>query len=145
MAPVEVAAGAASVEVAAGADQKNASAEVAADADPAENHDPEAEGGQPTDPEAPSEWLNTTMRDQPDTISVGQAPQQNEPTEAERMAQGWCDKRMAQGWCDKSCVCGRDNSCVCGRGRDHPHRRWQDRMRDTQHESFNATNSSSTW
>ena len=36
MAPVEVAAGAASVEVAAVADQENASAEVAADADPAE-------------------------------------------------------------------------------------------------------------
>ena len=123
MAPVEVAAGAASVEVAAGADQKNASAEVAADADPAENQDPQADGWPddnvslaPTDPEAPPVGLNTTKSDQPDTISVGQAPQQNEPTEAERMAQGWCDKRMAQGWCDKSCVrgCG---GCVRGRGR----------------------------
>ena len=132
VAPVEVAAGAASVEVAAGADQKNASAEVAADAGPAENQEPEADGWPddnvslaPTDPEAPPVWLNTTMSDQPDTISVGQAPQQNEPTEAERMAQGWCDKRMAQGWCNESC-------CVRGRGRAAclPHRRVQDRMRD---------------
>ena len=42
-----------SAEVAAGADQESASAEVAADAEPAGNQDPEAEGGQPTDPEAP--------------------------------------------------------------------------------------------
>ena len=80
MAPVEVAAGAASVEVAAGADQENASAEVAADADPAENQDPEADGWPddnvslaPTDPEAPPIWLNTTMSDQPDTITAGRA------------------------------------------------------------------------
>ena len=53
MASAEVAAGAASVEVAAGADQESASAEVAADAEPAGNQDPEAEGAQPTDPEAP--------------------------------------------------------------------------------------------
>ena len=52
-APAEVAAGAASVEVAAGADQESASAEVAADVKPAGNQDPEAEGAQPTDPEAP--------------------------------------------------------------------------------------------
>ena len=102
----------------------SASAEVAADAEPAGNQDPEAEGAQPTDPEAPPIWLNTTMSDQPDTISVGRA-QTHEPTEAERMAQGWCDKRMAQGWCDKSCVCGR-SSCVRGRGRDHPHKVRQD-------------------
>ena len=84
MAPVEVAAGAASVEVAAGADQENASAEVAADADPAENQDPEADGWPddnvslaPTDPEAPPIWLNTTDAD----------ARQNYATEAERMAQ----------------------------------------------------------
>ena len=62
--------------------------------------DPEADGGPddtfslaPTDPEAPP-------------MSVGQRPQQNEPTEAERLAQGWCE----------SCVrgCG---GCVRGRGR----------------------------
>ena len=67
MAPAEVAAGAASVEVAAGADQERApaevaagapSVEVAADADPAENQDSEADGGPndglaPTDPVAP--------------------------------------------------------------------------------------------
>ena len=41
------------MEVAAGADQESASAEVAADAKPAGNQDPEAEGAQPTDPEAP--------------------------------------------------------------------------------------------
>ena len=35
------------------------------------NQDPEAEGGQPTDPEAPPKWLKTTTRDQPDTMSVG--------------------------------------------------------------------------
>ena len=124
-APAKVAAGAVSVEVAADADQQSASAEVAADAEPAKNQDPEAEGAQPTDPEAPPVWLNTTMSDQPDTISVGQAPQQYEPTEAERMAQGWCDKSCVCGR-DKSCVCGRDNSCVCGRGRDDPHRVRQD-------------------
>ena len=57
-----------------------ASAEVAADADPAENQDPEADGGPddnvslaPTDPEVPP-------------MSVGCA-QQNMPTEAEKIAQ----------------------------------------------------------
>ena len=57
-----------------------ASAEVAAYADPAENQDPQAEGGPddnvslaPTDPEVPP-------------ISVGCA-QQNLPTEAEKFAQ----------------------------------------------------------
>ena len=55
-------------------------AEVAADADPAENHDPEADGGPddnvslaPTDPEVPP-------------MSVGCA-QQTMPTEAEKIAQ----------------------------------------------------------
>ena len=68
-APAEAAAGAASVEVAAGADQESASAEVAADAKPAENQDPEAEGAQPTDPEAPPKWLNTTTRDPPRRVT----------------------------------------------------------------------------
>ena len=72
--------GAASVKVAADAGQGTSlaevaagapSAEVAADAKPAGNQDPEAEGAQPTDPEAPPKWLNTTTRDQPDTMSVG--------------------------------------------------------------------------
>ena len=112
MAPAEVAAGAASVEVAAGAQDQNmspaevaagsASVEVAADADPVKNQDPEADGGPnyglaPTDPVAPP-------------MSVGQLQQQNEPTEAETVAQGWCEIE----------------SCVRGRNRDHPHRRWQD-------------------
>ena len=77
-----------------------ASAEVAADADPAENQDPEADGGPddnvslaPTDPEVP-------------LISVGCA-QQNMPTEAEKICTGWCDE---------SCVRGR-GGCVRGRGR----------------------------
>ena len=89
--PAEVAAGAPSVE-------------VAADAYLAKNQDPEADGGPddkfslaPTDPEAPP-------------MSVGQWAQQNEPTVAERIAQGWCE----------SCVRGR-GGCVRGRGRDHPH------------------------
>ena len=89
---------------------------------PAENQDPEADGGPddkfslaPTDPEAPP-------------MSVGCA-QQNMPTEAERLAQGWCER---------SCVRGR-SSCVRGRGRDDPHRRQQDQMRDTQYKSFSAT------
>ena len=76
-----------------------ASVEVAADADPAENQDPEADGGPddnvslaPTDPEAPP-------------MSVGCA-QLNMPTEAERLAQGWCER---------SCVRGR-GGCVRGRG-----------------------------
>ena len=80
MAPVEVAAGAASVEVAAVADQENASAEVAADADPAEIKTQRQMAGQvttsvlaPTDSEAPPIWLNTTMSDQPDTITAGRA------------------------------------------------------------------------
>ena len=90
-----------------------ASVEVAADADPANNQDPEADGGPndnvsmaPTDPEAPP-------------ISVGCA-QSIEPTVAENIAQGWCE----------SCVRGR--GCVRGRSR-------QDQMRDTQHKSFSAT------
>ena len=33
--------------------------------------------GAPTDPEAPPIWLNTTMSDQPDTISVGRADARN--------------------------------------------------------------------
>ena len=77
-------------EVAVGA----ASAEVAADADPAENRDPEADG-----------WLNTVQhlltwrhrRCQSDASDKIIRP------EAGRMAQGWCNK-----------------SCVRGRGRDPP-------------------------
>ena len=105
------------VKVADGA----ASVEVAADADPANNQGPEADGGPndnvslaPTDPEVPP-------------TSVGCA-QSIEPTVAEKIAQGWCE----------SCVRGR-GGCVRGRGRDHPHRRRQDQMRDTQYKSFSAT------
>ena len=59
-----------------------------ADAYPAEKSRPRGRwlaeyGSAPTDPEAPPIWLNTTMSDQPDTISVGRA-QPHEPTEAER-------------------------------------------------------------
>ena len=98
-----------------------ASVEVAADGNPANNQSPEADGWSndnvslaPTDPKAPP-------------ISVGCA-QSIEPTVAETIAQGWCE----------SCVRGR-GGCVRGRGRDHPHRRRQDQMRDTQHKSFSAT------
>ena len=84
MAPAEVAASAASAEVSADADQEMApaevaagaaSAEVGAGADPANDQDPEADGGlndglAPADPVAPP-------------ISVGRR-QPNEPTEAER-------------------------------------------------------------
>ena len=45
MAPAEVAAGAASVEVAADADQEMAPVDEDAGADPANNQDPEADGG----------------------------------------------------------------------------------------------------
>ena len=69
-------------------------------------------GSAPTDPEAPP-------------MPVGRG--RNDPTEAERIAQGWCNE---------SCVRGR-GGCVCGRGRAAcvdvagiPHRRWQDQMRD---------------
>ena len=62
--------------------------------------DPEADGGPenkfsltPTDPEAPPS-------------RVGCDRNKNEPTEAERLAQGWCE----------SCVRGR-GGCVRGRGR----------------------------
>ena len=65
------------------------------------SQDPEADGWPDdkfslalTDPEAPPK-------------SVGQRPQQHDPTEAERMAQGWCDE---------SCVRGR-GGCVRGRCR----------------------------
>ena len=124
-------AGTASVKVAAGAGQEISpaevaagapSVEVAADAYPANEQGPEADGWPddnvslaPTDPEAPP-------------ISVGCA-QSIEPTVAERIAQGWCNE---------SCVRGR-GGCVRGRSRDHPHRRRQDQMRDTQHKSFSAT------
>ena len=107
--------GAASAKVAAGAGQEISpaevaagapSVEVAADAYPANNQDPEADGGPddkfslaPTDPVVPP-------------MSVGRANQICRL--AERIAQGWCE------------------SCVRGRGRDHPHRRRQDQMRDTQ-------------
>ena len=89
---------------------------------PAKNQDPEADGGPndnvslaPADPKAPP-------------ISVGCA-QSIEPTVAEKIAQGWCER---------SCLRGR-SGCVRGRGRDHPHRRRQDQMRDTQYKSFSAT------
>ena len=85
-----------------------ASVEVAADADPAENQDPEADGGPddnvslaPTDPEAPP-------------ISVGCA-QSIEPTEAEKIAQ--------VGATQAACVDAAAG--VRGRSRDHPHRRRQ--------------------
>ena len=76
MAPAEVAAGAASVE-------------VAADADPANNQEPEADGGlndglAPTDPVAPP-------------MSVGRR-QPNEPTEAERLAHNRTHIPFAD-WC----------------------------------------------
>ena len=100
-------------------------------ADPAENQDPEADGGPddnvslaPTDPEAPP-------------MSVGQWAQQNEPTEAEKIAQvgatkatrAWTRRLRTWTWPD----------CVRRRSRDHPHRRRQDQVRDTQQQSFNAT------
>ena len=93
MAPAEEAAGAASVEVAAGAH-------------PANNQDPEADGGlndglAPSDPVAPP-------------MSVGRA-QPNEPTEAERLAHNRTHIPFAD-WCE---------SCVRGRGCD-PHRARQD-------------------
>ena len=99
-ASAKVVVGAASAKVAAGAGQETSpaemaagapSVEVAADAYPAEKSRPRGRwlaeyGSAPTDPEAPPIWLNTTMSDQPDTISVGRA-QPHEPTEAERIAQ----------------------------------------------------------
>ena len=90
MAPAEEVAGAASVEVAAGAD-------------PANDQDPEADGGlhdglAPSDPVAPP-------------MSVGRA-QPNEPTERERLAHNRTHIPFAH-WCE---------SCVRGRGRDDPHR-----------------------
>ena len=98
-----------------------ASVEVAADGNPANNQGPEADGWSndnvslaPTDPEAPP-------------TSVGCA-QSIEPTVAEKIAQGWCE----------SCVRGR-GGYVRGRGRDHPHRRRQDQMRETHYKSFSAT------
>ena len=79
-----------------------ASVVVTADADPANNQDPEADGGPndnvslaPTDPEAPP-------------ISVGCA-QSIEPTVAEKIAQNWCE----------SCERGR-GGCERGRSGDHP-------------------------
>ena len=81
--------------------------EVAAGADPANNQDPEADGGlndglAPTDPVAPP-------------MSVGRQ-QPNEPTGAERLAHNRTHIPYA-GWCE---------SCVRGRARDDPHRAWQD-------------------
>ena len=90
-----------------------ASVEVAvADAgtqDPANNQDPEADGGlndglAPTDPVAPP-------------MSVGRR-QPNEPTEAERLAHNRRHIPFAD-WCE---------SCVRGRGRDDPHRARQDHV-----------------
>ena len=94
-------------EEAAGADQEMAPVEVAAGADPANDRDPEADGGMndglaPTDPVAPP-------------MSVGRA-QPNEPTEAERLAHNRTHIPFAD-WCE---------SCVRGRGRDDPHRVRQD-------------------
>ena len=107
MTPAEVAGGAASVEVAAGADQEMAPAEEGAGADPANDQDPEADGGlndglAPTDPVAPP-------------MSVGRR-QPNEPTEAERLAHNRTHIPLAD-WCE---------SCVRGRSRDDPHRARQD-------------------
>ena len=114
-------------EVAAGA----ASVEVAADGDPANNQSPEADGWSndnvslaPTDPKGPP-------------MSVGQWAQQNEPTEAETVAQvgatkatrAWTRRLRAWTWPD----------CVRRCGRGDPHRRRQDQMRDTQQQSFSAT------
>ena len=115
MAPAEVAAGAASVEVAADADQEMAPVDVAAGADPANNQDPEADGGlndglAPTDPVAPP-------------LSVGRR-QPNEPTEAERLEHNRTHIPFAD-WCE---------SCVRGRGRTM--------LRETQFQSFSATTSS---
>ena len=75
--------------------------EVAAGADPANNQDPEADGGlndglAPTDPMAPP-------------MSVGRA-QPNEPTEGERLAHNRTHIPFAD-WCE---------TCVRGRGRDDP-------------------------
>ena len=77
--------------------------EVAAGADPANDQDPEADGGlndgmAPTDPVAPP-------------MSVGRR-QPNEPTEAERLAHNRTHIPFAD-WCE---------SCVRGRGRDDLHR-----------------------
>ena len=108
-----------------------ASVEVPLSAYPAKSQDPEADGGPddkfslaPTDPEAPP-------------MSVGQWAQQNEPIEAEKIAQvgatkatrAWTRRLRTWTWSD----------CVRRRSRDHPHRWRQDQMRDTQQQSFNAT------
>ena len=78
-------------------------------ADPANDQDPEADGGlndglAPTDPVAPP-------------MSVGRR-QPNEPTEAERLAHNRTHIPFAD-WCE---------SCVRGRGRDDPHRARQDHV-----------------
>ena len=108
-----------------------ASVEVAADGNPANNQSPEADGWSndnvslaPTDPKGPP-------------MSVGQWAQQNEPTEAEKIAQvgatkatrAWTRRLRAWTWPD----------CVRRCGRGDPHRRRQDQMRDTQQQSFSAT------
>ena len=92
-----------------------ASVEVAADADPANNQSPEADGWSndnvslaPTDPKRPP-------------MSVGQWAQQNEPTEAEKIAQvgatkatrAWTRRLRTWTWPD----------CVRRCGIDDPHRR----------------------
>ena len=95
-----------------------ASAEVAADADPAENRDPEADC-----------WLNTVQH------LLTQRHRRCQSDASDKIIRPEAEK-MAQGWCNKSCVrgCG---GCVRGRGRAAcvdvagiPHRRWQDRLRD---------------
>ena len=80
-----------------------------AGADPANNQDPEADGGlndglAPTDPVAPP-------------MSVGRR-QPNEPTEVERLAHNRTHIPFAD-CCE---------SCVRGRGRDDPHRARQDQV-----------------
>ena len=116
MSPAEVAAGAASVEVSADADQEMApaevaagaaSAEVGAGADPANDQDPEADGGlndgsAPTDPVAPP-------------MSVGRR-QPNEPTEADLRTIGHTFLLLIGA------------QAACRRGRDDPHRARQDRV-----------------
>ena len=97
------------MEVAADADQEMAPVDVAAGADPANNQDPEADGGL-NDGLAPTDLVAPPM-------SVGRR-QPNEPTEAERLAHNRTHIPFAD-WCE---------SCVRGRGRDDPHRARQDHV-----------------
>ena len=146
MAPAEVAAGAASVELAADADQEMAPVDVAAGADPANNQDPEADGGL-NDGLAPLYFFLPFLMTDGDSVTINNlrdsangtfvtlddylpltdpvAPpmsvgrrQPNEPTEAERLAHNRTHNPYAD-WCE---------SCVRGRGRDDPHRARQDHV-----------------